>query len=271
MAQFSEISEADAPDNIREICTDIRACLGAPMVNLVYRHMATIPGCLEWGWGTLRPLFASGMIPDAAAEITRNVNLPPMEPIPRAMLDAAVPNKPDQAAVVATLESYNRANPMNLIALEVLRLSMAHGPRGPVPASETQTPATAWKLPAMVDPASVDPVTAKQLDILARQGTGGPDGVVPSLYRHLAHWPDLLTLVTRSTEDLFERADFGGLCGALEIRATEAAGRLPRPDPGLPAPDKAQSDGIMALIGFFPTAICRMIVIGAWLRRNLPV
>jgi hypothetical protein len=266
MAQFSEITETEAPDNIREIYTDIRACLGAPMVNLVYRHMATIPGCLEWAWGTLRPLFASGMIPELATRIRRDVNFPTTVPIARAALAGM-----DQAAIAATLDGYNHANPMNLIALEVLRLSLAHGPEGTVPNSETPLPAEAPKLPAMVDPASADAEIARLLNILARQGTGVDGGVVPSLYRHLAHWPDLLTLVARSTDDLLERVDFVELCSTLESRATEAAGSLPRPDPGLPAPDKAQARGLMELIGFFPPAICRMIVIGAWLRRVMPV
>jgi hypothetical protein len=268
MAQFAEVSEAEAPDNIRKIYTDIRACLGAPMVNLVYRHMATIPGCLEWGWGTLRPLFASGMIPDAAAALSNDVSFPPAGVIPHTVLNDAVPIEADRRAVAATLDGYNQANPMNLIALEVLRLSLAHGPVGDIAAFEPRAPAPAVALPAMVDPASVEP---EQLKLLARQGTGEDDGVTPSLYRHLAHWPDLLILIARSTDDLFQRVDFVALCAALEDHAAAAARDLPRPDAGLPSPDKAQSEGLMALIGFFPPAICRMIVIGAWLRRVLPV
>ena len=271
MAQFSEVSEAHAPDNIRGIYTDIRASLGAPMVNLVYRHMATIPGCLEWGWGSLRPLFASGLIPKAAATITRDLKFPPADPITRATLDDPMPDETDRAAVAAAFDAYNRVNPMNLIALEVLRLSLTQGPVGTTPASETPPPSTAPDLPAMVDPASVDADIARQLVVLSRQGTGDDGGVVPSLYRHLAHWPGLLRLTAERTEDLFARVDFAALCAALETQAAAAARELPRPEPGLPPPDKSQSDGLMALIDFFPPAICRMIVIGSWLRRVLPV
>lgn len=227
MAQFSEISEADAPEPIREIYMDIRACLGAPMVNLVYRHMATIPGCLEWGWGTLRPLFASGMIPDAAAAITRDVKFPPAALIPPTVLSAAVPNEANRSAIAATLDGYNLANPMNVIALEVLRLSLAQGPVGEIAPFEARAPAPAVALPAMVDPAQVEP---EQMKLLARQGTGQDGGVVPSLYRHLAHWPDLLQLVADSTDDLFRRVDFAALCAALEDHAKAAARDLPRPD-----------------------------------------
>jgi hypothetical protein len=150
----------------------------------------------------------------------------------------------------------------------MLRLSLAHGPAGEIAAFEARAPSPAANLPSMVDPALVEP---EQLKLLARQGTGQVGGVTPSLYRHLAHWPELLELVADSTDDLFQRVDIAELCATIENHATAAARDLPRPESGLPPPDKAQSEGLMALIGFFPPAICRMIVIGAWLRRVLPV
>ena len=48
---FAEIAEADATGRTREIYDDFKASIGLPMVNLVYRHMATTP---EW-WRLCTP------------------------------------------------------------------------------------------------------------------------------------------------------------------------------------------------------------------------
>ena len=37
--------------------TDIRDVLRVPGVNLIYRHFATVPGCLPWVWSHLKDLF----------------------------------------------------------------------------------------------------------------------------------------------------------------------------------------------------------------------
>jgi hypothetical protein len=49
-----EIREEDAPAGIRRIFTDIKRASGTPLVNLIFRHLATIPGGLEWVWGCIR-------------------------------------------------------------------------------------------------------------------------------------------------------------------------------------------------------------------------
>ena len=61
MAQHSgdpvaAISEAGATGEIAALYGDIRATLGVPVVNLIWRHLATFPGALPWAWQSLRPL-----------------------------------------------------------------------------------------------------------------------------------------------------------------------------------------------------------------------
>ena len=41
------------------IFADLRATLGVPFVNLIWRHLATMPGMLEWTWALVKPLQAS--------------------------------------------------------------------------------------------------------------------------------------------------------------------------------------------------------------------
>ena len=53
----SAIREDEATETIASIFADIRETLNVEVVNLVWRHLATMPGALEWVWGTLKPLY----------------------------------------------------------------------------------------------------------------------------------------------------------------------------------------------------------------------
>ena len=44
------VTEQNAEGQVAEIYQDIRATLGVPVVNLIWRHLATFPGALEWSW-----------------------------------------------------------------------------------------------------------------------------------------------------------------------------------------------------------------------------
>ncbi|SVD57622.1 uncharacterized protein METZ01_LOCUS410476, partial [marine metagenome] len=52
---FAEIAETEATGQTRAIYDDFKSSIGLPTINLIYRHMATTPGCLEWAWALLRP------------------------------------------------------------------------------------------------------------------------------------------------------------------------------------------------------------------------
>src|ERR1700739_4452698 len=56
------ISESEATGLIAEIYADIRSVYRVGVVNLIWRHLATIPGGLPWVWTTTRPLCADGTV-----------------------------------------------------------------------------------------------------------------------------------------------------------------------------------------------------------------
>ncbi|MGI9408555.1 MAG: hypothetical protein ACR2OV_00675, partial [Hyphomicrobiaceae bacterium] len=53
---LAELREADAPAAIVAIYEDIKRATGIPQVNLIFRHLATVPGMLAWTWDLLGPL-----------------------------------------------------------------------------------------------------------------------------------------------------------------------------------------------------------------------
>ncbi len=57
---ISAITEAAATGETAALFADTRQVLGVDVVNLIWRHLATIDGALLWAWGALRPLYVTG-------------------------------------------------------------------------------------------------------------------------------------------------------------------------------------------------------------------
>ena len=55
--RLAEVAGADARDGVAATYADIRATLGLPVVNLVYRHLAAEPGRLEALWADVRGAY----------------------------------------------------------------------------------------------------------------------------------------------------------------------------------------------------------------------
>ena len=56
------ITEADAAGEIADLYAEIRSGLGVPVVNLIRRHLAVIPGGLSWAWHSVKPRARSQII-----------------------------------------------------------------------------------------------------------------------------------------------------------------------------------------------------------------
>lgn len=266
-----EVAETAATGAIAETYADIREHLASPMVHLVYRHMATDPGCLAWAWSCLRPAFASGGVHGGAARLVARAPSAPAAPFSRKVLEHAGVDADGAAVIAGLLDAYNRSNPLNVIALHLLSLVLAEGfeaDDGAAPApihSASPTVAKPMSMPPMFDISTVDSATAAVLDRLAKQvDIGG--SVVPTAYRYLAHWPGFLALAADTVDDLARTIDLDQATSEMMDEAAAAARALPRRDPGLAPPSAAQGERIRALIDSFPTSICRMIVIGVHLR-----
>jgi hypothetical protein len=197
-----EVSEADAPESVQVIFSDIRRLSGVPMIALIFRHIATRPEILDEVWMSIGPLFRSGRIQDAAwtiAKVARLVEpLPRFEPAARDILGLA---GQDLERVRNTLDAYNRANPVNLLAM----LSLLARVQSDAPAVAPQEggdwrppPAIPGPLPHMVAPETMDPSLRWLINDFGFGDRSKLDRVVPSLLRHLAHWPRYIAALHNS-------------------------------------------------------------------------
>lgn len=246
---LTEIREADAPPEVDAIYGRLRTAYGLPMVNLIWRHFATLPGVLPWAWESIAP--ATPLLPAATARL-----MAALEPLPRLAMG------PDAAAVAAL---YNRGNLSNLILLTAL----LRGPSGPAPgpAPAGAPPAMLPKPPPLPRFEALSPAAQRGVLALARLH-GHAEGIIPTLYLHLAHWPALLTPLHMALSPLFGM----GKVAALRRKALEAASReaeAVRPylaSPPLPPPETLEA-ARNVLTPFTGQVIADMVPIGLMLGR----
>jgi len=229
------ISESEATGSIAEIYTDIRRVYRVGVVNLIWRHLATIPGALPWVWSTVRPLYVNGTVGREAAALRASLSLPELPPWPTAAFISAGLQDEDIAGIQTVLAAYDRTNAMALIAFLAVqfRLERVSSPRDAVIRAPIPVPAEPERelpLPPLL--ALPDMSTSTAALVLAKNGLGAMyrEPILASMYRHLSHWPAYLALVwtmlaplkldqrlDRAIEDAIAQARARAQCLAVQL------------------------------------------------------
>jgi len=179
---FPAVTEAAATGETAELFADIRATVGVRVVNLVWRHLATLDGALPWAWSAVKPLYLQGMVDRAAVRFRESMSLPGL-----GSLAGEQPRSVDDV-----LASYDHSNTINLFALGALVAwlrdeTAAQG----VPETGARLPAPDIVLPKL---ASAEDVTPDTWALVLRLNSFGDPRqlILASMYRHLAHAPAFL-------------------------------------------------------------------------------
>jgi hypothetical protein len=180
---FPAVAEAEATGETVELFADIRATVGVRVVNLVWRHLASLDGALPWAWAAVKPLYGLGIVDAAAARFREGMILPKLD-----SLSGAEP-----ASVDAVLASYDHSNTINLFALGALVAWL----RGEVaaqgmPEQGPRLPAPDVILPKLASEMDVSTETWQRVLRLNHFGDRPQPLILASMYRHLAFAPAFL-------------------------------------------------------------------------------
>ncbi len=274
MPILDEISFQDASPEIQAIYRELMAAAGSGSPALIFRHLATYPGLLEWLWETLRPEVETGWprqaVWDLVAE-TPPVQLPPItsEDLADQGVDATA-----REVIGHMLTSYNRMNPMNMVMIGAARVILDpvdDGGEVDVPEAVPPAPPPPPDLPA---PPAVASLTDDNRALIVRLCRSLPDlgaEATPTMYRHFGLWPDFLNGVG------------GNLLAQMDaiVRATDALGQAARPlmqtlahraaEDAAPPPEIDGKEALVArLDGFAGFLIPHMIVVGRAVDASLP-
>lgn len=225
---------AATPPEVALIYADIRATLGNPVVNLVFRRLAALGvPVLAMVWQSLRPAYADGRLNALADALA--------PPVPGPLAGSGWADHADGAVMRRIVLDYDRNNRRNLIAFSALfanppdhtpgpaqRHGLSFRARHPDPWTRAlQAAPLAVKVPPLPEPATLDSETRAclaRLDAFGDPGAGPPQA---SLYRHLAHWPGFLLDAEAVLAPLHARGTLLQATDAVQAMAGRAAQLLP--------------------------------------------
>lgn len=218
---ISEVSEADAKPPVKGVYDDIKATLRVPVVNLVFRVLATQPDYLQLVWQNLRPNVCTSFFESRADAIRAAA-------VERVSELGAAPAAPPDVA--DTLRVFHYVNPKLLIAVAAVRAATngQYPKLGELPADEkrqikTGIPSGAPAL-TLVDPTTAEPrVQTVLADIRTTLGLEQ----LNSDYRALAQWPDYVDAAWAGLKPHTQGGEYRRFERELRLMAEEAILDLP--------------------------------------------
>jgi hypothetical protein len=228
----SAVTEQAATGLIAEIFADIRQTLDVEVVNLIWRHLATMPGGLEWVWASLKPLYHSAAIAPAA-NIRRHMSLPRVSIISHDTLRVAGIDAQALRWISAILDSYQHTNALALVCFSAFLTRFESEASEPEPTTSGYVENTdSYDLPGRVQlPRLIplDEMPASLANLVHELNGFGEDAdptLTASMYRHLAHWPTYLALVRTLLAPLQASGELGSLVAATRRRGYDAGKQL---------------------------------------------
>lgn len=187
------IEESAATGEVADIFAEIRETMNIPWVTSIWRGLAGMPGGLSTTWAAIRPLMQSDEINTLLEELKSSHHLPIPAPLTSTERTSAGVDASDGTTIIKVVEAYNRSNCLNLIAITSLLL----GPGGaPVPTSPHRGPPEWPPLPRLIPPAEICPDHWALLQRTTTIGAAVKNDHIPTLWRHLLHWPGLLEVIS---------------------------------------------------------------------------
>ena len=251
----AELPESQATGAIAAIFADLRRLTGVGYVSSIFRHLATMPGMLEWAWDGLGPAFRAGAIQQAGEAIAAGAALAP----PAAL-----------GAIRSAATGFVRVAPANLVAgvcLTPLLAGRAAAGAGFAPG--WTPPAPLPPVPPTADPAALPAPARALLDRLAT--VDGAVRFVPGLYRQLAHWPGLLDWLADTLPPRLAAPDAQAMMAGLRAAAAEVAAPILAALPAAPpAPlDPAGCTAVRAAVARYGRTSPELTLAGRYLSAAL--
>lgn len=257
---MEQIPESEAKGEIAALYADIRQVCDLPAVNLIYRHLATVDGALAWSWPVLRPVLANGEIERAAGALLGDFVLPDL---PRNSRPDWPPADPETAAIV---DFYIRGNALNIIAMSFLGLALDRGRWVALRNAQSGLGRLPANVPKVRPLKATDDPRAQAL-IAELDRLVDADPVPPSLFRHLAYWPEFLRAARDLLAPLAQRGLIETWRGQMLAAARQYAAGV-QAEGGVPLPPVNGAEIAAAIRPFTERAIPLLLPICLLLRRE---
>jgi len=271
-----EVAEDAADPNIHDVYQDIRNVLDLPNVNLLYRRLAVEPPALAWAWGLVRGPALAGLLDQGASDLAKALAAHPLPDLPDPALHVLGIDRKARAEIMKVLATFNSANPRNLIGACLWQAALAGASRrmpAPIDIRKRRgaAPASNYQLPPIIQIDQMDADTAGIVMGLLKWRDPKMTATVPSLFRHLAHWPQFLAIALATIGPLHATGWVADTQKALLTNAKRLAENiLSKGTEDFPPPsDTAARQAISEIANTYPEKISEMVVVGHVLAASL--
>lgn len=258
------VDERAATGVTAEIFADIREVMGIPLVTSIWRGLAGMGNSLEVAWRATRPIYLHGQPDVVLASVVLATELPIPEALAPTQLQCVGINGEQLSQIRNIISAYNRSNGMNLIALSALI-----APPGAEPAAASAMVSPNWApLYALSAREELSDDTWDLIRHVNAFGAPGLDANVATLWRHLGHWPALLSLIYAGLAPLHARGDIDAATARMVAHAHSQAAPLA---PWRGAHEELSEQALETITGYVTTQtqVVRMVTLGHAMARWL--
>jgi hypothetical protein len=217
------LAESDATGEIAEIFADIRRTMQIPMLTSIWRILADSDADLDSTWKAVKPLYPTGQPEAALARIRSEAAFPELSPVSLRDIEDAGVSPVELRSVRAILAAYNRSNSLNLLTQTAL---VPDHPGKYVAYPTVEMNSAPRDLPRLLPREEIsDSVWEIVLQVNA-YGTRGENPGLATIFRHLAYWPNLLSLIQTRLADAQEQGTISIGANSVTEIAVEEGGRM---------------------------------------------
>lgn len=267
---LEEVTEQDASPSVKLIYREIQELSGARMPALIFRRLAVRPDALEWLWRSLQPLLQDGSLQESARLLMSQLEFPQASELIEATVVLREGGHDGLSTVHAILRTYNRVNPINLLIVKIALLLLDGSAR---PSCHRQTHPLPYQLSPIPEPLPIWAMEPDCRDTVLELAAFVPvssDGVlVPTMYRHLARWPDIFSLAAEYIKSRLMDGSIQRCAGQLSHEADFVASVLCAGPANQVAPQGDLISFVKNASAPFLTSIPQLSVVGKLLEAKL--
>ncbi|MDG2169331.1 MAG: hypothetical protein P8L44_15545 [Opitutales bacterium] len=261
------ISEAEATSRKAEIFAEIREVMQIPLVTSIWRKLDAIDGGLEAAWAATKPIYLSGQPDDILKQLRADINLPIPKTLTTDEVRTAGIEERDIQPISTILAAYNRSNSLNLIALTALARKGSTQQLEPVQRPKVQWPT----LPPLLSQAEINQENWSLLERTIPIGVRNPTTALPTLWRHIIHWPGFIELMLEHYQSLHQSGELFDMVKRVTAFVEQLAPGMSHFRDTSADVSEAAIQMIEAYVGE-PQSVCRMSSVGSsvekWLRAS---
>lgn len=251
------IDESSATGQTALIFADIRATMQIPLVTSIWRGLQGIEDSLPAAWAQTKPIYASGLPARSLHSVVTQAALPQAESGASVDWILAAGGPSELSAALTIIDAYNRSNGLNFLTLTALLVEpVAERPEA------VKDDAVSWpQLRPLCARAEISDEDWSLVESVNGLGAAGVSDQVATLWRHLAHWPELLRVIGVAMTPLHESGEVANAASRAVLGAQREARNLaPWRGSALTLPPLA-SKTVRGYVTM-PTHVARMVVIG---------